>query len=241
MVQTYAPINDAMDEQKNESYNQLQDTISDCNRNDVIAVIGDLNAKVGNNNTNRKEVVRKFGIGIMNDSGERLYDSCSANGFIITGTHFPHKDNHKLTCGSPSKPDSPCSNEWKHENIYLDTRVMRGTVYSDHYLVTTRICLKLARAEGRKNVRERFDVSKLPSEEIKRKHNTEARNRFGALGDIDDLEEEHDMILATCRDGAKRVLGWSKKLSRPWIGSKTSEKVKERKEAKLKLEGARSE
>ena len=99
----------------------------------------------------------------------------------------------------------------------------------------------LARAEGRKNVRERFDVSKLPSEEIKRKHNTEVRNRFGALGDIDDPEEEHDMILATYRDGAKRVLGWSKKLSRPWIGSKTSEKIKERKEAKLKLEGARSE
>ena len=50
----------------------------------------------------------------------------------------------------------------------LDTRVMRGAdVYSEHYLVKTRICLKLARAEGRKNVRERFDVSKLQSEETK--------------------------------------------------------------------------
>ena len=55
----------------------------------------------------------------------------------------------------------------------------------------------MARAEGRKNVRERFDVSKLPSEEIKRKHNTEVTNRLGALGDIDDPKEEHDMILAT--------------------------------------------
>ena len=78
----------------------------------------------------------------------------------------------------------------------------------------------MARAEGRKNVRERFNVSKLPSEEIKRKHNTEVTNRFGALGDIDDLEEEHDMILATYRDGAKKVLGRSNKLSRPWTGSK---------------------
>ena len=86
--------------------------------------------------------------------------------------------------------------------------------------MTTRICLKLAIAEERNNVRERFDVSKLPSEEIKRKHNTDVRNRFGALGDIDDPEEEHDMIFATYRDGAKRVLGWSKKLSRPWTGSK---------------------
>ena len=175
----------------------------------------------------RKEVMRKFGTGIMNDSGERKCDFCSANGFIITGPNFPNKDNHTLTCGSPGKPDSPCSSEWKHENIYLDTRVMRGTVYSDHYLVTTRICLKLARAEGSKNVRETFDVSKLPSEEIRRKYNTEVRNRFGALGDIDDPEEEHDMILTTYRDAAKRVLGWSKKLSRPWTGSKTLEKIKE--------------
>jgi len=63
----------------------------------------------------------------------------------------------------------------------------------------------LAGAEGRKNVRERFGVSKLPSEEIWRKHNTEVRNRFGALGDIDDPD----------RDRTKKVLGRSKKLSRP--------------------------
>ena len=118
---------------------------------------------------------------------------------------------------------------------------MRGTVYSDHYLVKTRICLKLERAEGRKDVRETFDVSKLKSEEIRRKYNTELRNRFEALGDIHDPEEEHDMILATYRDGAKKVLGRSHKLSTPWIGSKTWEKIKDRKEAKLTLEGARSE
>ena len=44
------------------------------------------------------------------------------------------------------------------------------------------------------------------------------------------------MILAAYRDGAKQVLGRSKKLSRPWIESKTREKIKERKEANLTLE-----
>ena len=57
--------------------------------------------------------------------------------------------------------------------------------------------LKLAKAEGRKNVREVFDVSKLQSEEIRRRYNIEVKNRCEALGDIDDPEEEHDMILAT--------------------------------------------
>ena len=70
---------------------------------------------------------------------------------------------------------------------------MRGAdVYSDHYLVETRIRLKLARAEGRKNVTERFDVSRLQSEEIRRRSNIEERNRFEALRDIEDPEEEHD-------------------------------------------------
>ena len=50
----------------------------------------------------------------------------------------------------------------KMRTSILDTIVMRGAdVYSDNYLVKTRIRLKLARAEGRKNVRQRFDVSKL--------------------------------------------------------------------------------
>ena len=62
----------------------------------------------------------------------------------------------------------------------LDNRVMTGAdVYSKHYLVKTRICLKLARAEGRKNVRERFDVSKLQSEETKNYWEKKQRNKAG--------------------------------------------------------------
>ena len=37
-------------------------------------VMGDLNAKVGNNNTDGEEVVGKFGVGVMNDKGERSCD-----------------------------------------------------------------------------------------------------------------------------------------------------------------------
>ena len=98
MVQAHALTNDPMDEEKDELYNQVQDTVSSCNRNDMIVVMQDLNAKVGNN---REEVMGKFGVGVMNEIGERLCDFCSANGFVITETIFPHKDIHKLTWRSP--------------------------------------------------------------------------------------------------------------------------------------------
>ena len=32
-------------------------------------MLGDLNAKVGNNNTNSEEVMGKFGVSVMNDNG----------------------------------------------------------------------------------------------------------------------------------------------------------------------------
>ena len=124
----------------------------------------------------------------------------------------------------------------------MDTRVMRGAdVYSDHYVLRTRIRLKLARVERGKMARVRFDIRKLRSEEIRKRYNIEVKNRFEALGDIEDPEEEHNKLLEAYRDAAEKVIGRSKKQSKPWIGDKTWKKVKERKKVKLRKEGARSE
>ena len=106
----------------------LQDAISSCNRHDMIVLMGDLNTKIGSNNANREEVMGKFGV--MNDNRARLCDFCSANGLVITGTLFPHKEIHKLTWKSP---DGKTINQIDHVMVngrmrtsILDTRVMRG-------------------------------------------------------------------------------------------------------------------
>ena len=77
--------------------------------------------------------------------------------------------------------------------LYTIVTCIRGTdIYSDHYLVRTRIRLTLEKTKGKKIARERYDVCKLQSEEIRRRYNIEVRNRFEALGNIEDQEEEHD-------------------------------------------------
>ena len=62
------------------------------------------------------------------------------------------------------------------------------------------------------------------------------RNRFKALGDIDDPDLERT---ATYRDAAKKVLGMLKKLIKPLIGNKTWEKFKG--EERGKIQNSRSE
>ena len=88
VIQAYASTNNAMDEEKDKFYNQLQDSVASCSSHDMIVVMGDLNIKEGSNNINREEVMGKFGVKVMNDNGERSCEFCGMNGFALTGTVY---------------------------------------------------------------------------------------------------------------------------------------------------------
>lgn len=60
--------------------------------------------------------------------------------------------------------------------------------------MTTGIRLKLVKAHRKKRARVRFDVCKLRSGEIRRKYSIEVKNRFEALRDLDDPQEEQDKV-----------------------------------------------
>ena len=51
IIVTYAPINDASEEEKEEFYNSLQATLEEIPQHDMTILMGDMNARVGNNNT----------------------------------------------------------------------------------------------------------------------------------------------------------------------------------------------
>ena len=72
VVQVYAPTNDALDEEKDDFYQRLQDVVDKLPAKDVNIVMGDLNAKVGCCNSSLEHIMGKHGVGEANDNGERL-------------------------------------------------------------------------------------------------------------------------------------------------------------------------
>ena len=72
---------------------------------------GDFNAKIGQDNTGKEQIMGEHGLGEMNNNGEQLADFCVENNLLIGGTLFEHKNIHKYTWTSP---DSRVKNQIDH-------------------------------------------------------------------------------------------------------------------------------
>ncbi|XP_052225062.1 craniofacial development protein 2-like [Dreissena polymorpha] len=72
IIVCYAPTEVAEATEKDAFYDQLQEVIELTQKHDVLLVFGDLNAKVGKDNTGKESTMGTQGCGIRNGNGERL-------------------------------------------------------------------------------------------------------------------------------------------------------------------------
>ena len=90
----FASIENADEEDKDCFYYSLQMTDDDVPRNDVLLMLGDLNARVGCNDKNRD--IGKHGVGDLTNNGERVINLCEENN-IRHRWHPLHAQEHPLT------------------------------------------------------------------------------------------------------------------------------------------------
>ena len=250
IIQCYAPTNEAEDEVKDEWYEQLNHVVSKVPRHDLLLVIGDLNAKVGADNSTYERAMGKHGCGVMNNNGERLADFCLNNNCVIRGTIFPHKSIHKLTWRSP---DGRSVNQIDHVIVngkwrrsLTDVRAFRGAdVFSDHYLITATVSLKLRKVKKQNLQRRRLDITKLSCPATKQQFVLEVKNRFRVLANPTEDETpttntKWNVIKETYVGAGTSILGYKKKNSKKWLTPGTWQRIEERKHLKAKMLNTKS-
>lgn len=163
ILQCYAPTNEAEEVVKEDWYEQLQAAVSKDPQHDLLLLIGDLNAKVGTDNSNYERAMGRHGCGERNNNGERPADFCMSNSLVIGGTIFPHKNIHKLTWKSP---DGRTTNQIDHffingkwRSSLHDVRAYRGAdAFSDHHLIAATIKLKLKKSTLQGHRQKKLDI-----------------------------------------------------------------------------------
>src|SRR6218665_1611296 len=96
-IQVYAPTSESSDEEIENFYNDLIETIKEVPTKDVIIIGGDWNAKIGIDNTGWEKVMGKFGYGSRNERGEKLLEFATECELMICNTIFQQKDCRKWT------------------------------------------------------------------------------------------------------------------------------------------------
>ena len=231
-------------------YGQLENIfIKNKSTKDITMLIGDFNAKVGKENEGLKGAMGKKGLGIRNENGEKFIDFCVRQGITIGGTLFPHKDIHKATWVSPDERtknqiDHICISN-KFRRSLLDVKVMRGAdVDSDHYLLIAKIQLKLKKIQNPKELRTKFDTSKLKEEHKIEEFILTLRNRFNALQEeenVNDIQEIPDIIASWEKNKnifnstSKDILGPKRHEIKPWISNISLSLIEERRKIKEKI------
>ncbi|VDP87037.1 unnamed protein product [Schistosoma mattheei] len=171
-------------------YERLQSIIEKCPRKDLTILIGDLNAKVGIDNTGYEDIMGRHGLSERNQNGERFSNLCAFNKLIIGGTIFPHKHIHKATWISldhttENQIDHICINK-KFLRTMEDVRTRRGAdIASDHHLVVANLKLKLEKnwTTGQTTL-QRFNTAFLRDTEKLNEFKIALNNRFQALQDL---------------------------------------------------------
>ena len=209
--------------------------------------MGDLNAKIGEDNEGWQKVMGQHGLGRMNENGERLATFCGNNYLVIGGPLFKHRDIHKVTWTSSNARDQNQIDHiiinGRYRGSLMDTRAMRGAdANSGHHMVMGKVRLKLCSTKRKSKERIIFDTTKLQDPCVKEAFRLEVCNRFQVLAtdDIEDIEERWGQFKKVYNESAKKVLGEKRRVKNDWMSGETYRKIEERRRLKEKIGRTRS-
>ena len=247
IIMCYAPTNTSEEEDKNSFYAQLQSVLDKIPNRDMLILMGDINAKVGADNTDREREMGRHGLEGMNENVEMLADFCSTNSLIIGGTIFSQRKCHKAIWVSF---DKLTENQIDHvivrqryRSSLQDVRVRRSAdIGSDHHLVVTKIKMGLSTLKNLPKPRKKFNVGKLKQKDTKQMFQFSLHNRFEVLqsNEAETVEQRWSTFKEAVAGACEDVLGRAHFRKKPWISDESWKKVEKRRLAKQEMNQAKT-
>ena len=168
IIQVYAPTRASSEEAIEDFYSDLEDAYKKCGNQDIVIVMGALNAKVGGEQDPLQEIVGKYGLGKGNYRGDLWEDWCATHEQVIMNTWFQHHQHHLYTWKSPGD-----GVRYQIDYITMNTRFRNAITQvkgyprpdrgSDHVPIVTTMKVKL-RTFKRKNADVKLQLDLLTAD-----------------------------------------------------------------------------
>ncbi|KAM7166303.1 craniofacial development protein 2-like [Macrochelys suwanniensis] len=223
LISVYAPTLSANRDTKDEFYDQLDTIIRSIPKEEHLVLPGDFNARVGADHDFWPTCLGKFGIGEMNENGQRLLELCSYHDLSITNSFFQTKPQHKVSWRHPR------SMHWHQLDLIiirqsalkcvLLTRTFHSAdCDSDHSLVCSKMRLQPKKIHrSRPEGKPRIDVSKTAHPDKAEKFTHELSEVLNCMPPGGCAKERWDHIRDVVYSTAMKVFGKKRNMNNDWF------------------------
>lgn len=213
MISVYAPDMGRPEQETDSFYDNLQEVIDELPRDEKVIVLGDLNARIGNEIVDG--IKQRFNEDVTNCNGESLTMFCAQNNLRINNTYFPQKPRHKYTWSNTqnnkSTLDYIISNQQIHPTQIKDVRALTSAnIGSDHNMVLARIEIKMKTKKRREtNPIQKLNIEKLEDATAKWLYEQRLRYKFetNQVQHEDNMEDSWEKIKHNIIEAAKESIG----------------------------------
>lgn len=228
VISAYAPTLCSPQEMKDQFYEDLDNIINKIPETEHIILLGDFNARVGAEHSSWPDCLGHFGVGKMNDNGQRLLELCSFRKLCITNTFFNTKPQHKVSWRHPR------SGHWHQLDMIITRRAVLNSVLvtrsyqsadcdTDHSLVCSKLRLLPKKIHHTKQKgRPRINTTRASNPESRTKLVTQLQD---ALEDntAPTLEEKWQLIRNAVYNTAIQVWGKKERRNQDWFETHQAE------------------
>jgi exonuclease III len=209
LIQCYAPTADYDDDAITNFYEDLDKAYKQCKSDDIIYVMGDFNAKVGDKRIGN--TVGPFGLGNKNDRGDNLITWCQSHNLVITNTWFK---NHPRRLWTWQSPGDRARNQidyimvpHRFRNSIIFSKAFPGAdCGSDHVPVISKIRVKLKRIkQPQKNIKLQVHILKA-DRNLREQFRIKVQNRFEALDQITQTEVLWEQMKSSILTSAEEII-----------------------------------
>lgn len=248
ILQCYAPTDTTDLATKEAFYDQLTSTISSIHKKDVCVLMGDMNAQIGNDNSQLEHIMGRHALGSMTENGELFTEFCGVQDLLIGGSVFPHKNSHKVTWFSndhttENQIDHICISR-RYRRCLEDVRNKRSAdVGSDHHLLLGMIKMRVCKQfQNKERTFKRFDVKKLENPQIKTAFADELRDNINhsTSDNVEDVNEQWEIVKSAFLKTSENILGTVQHQTKDWMSQETWKAIEERRTAKIAINNTRT-
>ena len=241
VIQVYAPTAEADEEEVEAFFGQLNRTINTLPRQEILIILGDMNAKIGKATTiedHLKQIIGPFGLGTLNERGDWMLQFCQEQSLTIANTLFEHHNRRLYTWKSPG-------DRYRNQIDYIMVRsrwksgIRKCSIYpgadcgSDHQLLVMQFKVRLKRIiHQQKKV---INIPKPVKKRFRGEMQTKLTDEKTRISSNQDPNEEWEALKNIIKETVEQLQRDDTSVIQPkkhWITQRTLEIIKERKRIK---------